>query len=480
LTQENFWGTKVRSKFLRVHYLMEDRFREHLFISYASEDEALAEWLALKLTAEGYRVWCDRFKLLGGESYPKDIDFAIKNQTFRLIALLSKNSISKPNPLKERTLAMNISRERKIDFLIPLNVDGLKPTELDWMTSDLTFISFYNSWAEGLKSLLGKMQSIKTPQPLKDGRIIAAETFFPSEIITNNEEVIYSNILHFSQLPEAIKRYELNRNLENNEVDNILKIWPFYPVDRRTVLAFHLPNEPLPDKLTVRYKGGTVWQLTKEIDGIKTKDVGSSLLKKSLIYKALNKGLVWTQDRKHLYFPKGLLHNNRINLTSYRGNKISILVSGERKNRQIGIKEYKKYRYHLSPTFRIIRNLKEEFMVRLGVRLYFVWDNGDQMAPRSAFSRRKVICKYWYNHEWLIRLLAICQFMSDGRENIIIGDSPREQIIISSKLLKFTAPFGLDEAKLSKQRIEISDIHGNMDYEDISYASLEESGEYET
>ncbi len=45
--------------------------RDHLFISYVTEDAALAEWLTLKLTPAGYRVWCDRVKLLGGESCPR-------------------------------------------------------------------------------------------------------------------------------------------------------------------------------------------------------------------------------------------------------------------------------------------------------------------------------------------------------------------------------------------------------------------------
>ena len=130
---------------------------EHLFISYASEDYELAEWLTLKLTNEGYKVWCDRFELLGGESYPKDIDKAIKNKTFRIIALLSHNSIDKPNPVKERTLALNIGKERSIDFLIPLNVDGLSGTQLDWMTSDIVYIDFNKSWAEGLRRLLKKL-----------------------------------------------------------------------------------------------------------------------------------------------------------------------------------------------------------------------------------------------------------------------------------------------------------------------------------
>ena len=108
--------------------------RDHLFISYATEDSDFAEWLAVRLTAEGYKVWCDRTHLLGGESYPDDIDHAIKDRAFRLLALLSRASLRKPNPRKERTLALNIARERQTDFLIPLNVDGLSATDLDWMT----------------------------------------------------------------------------------------------------------------------------------------------------------------------------------------------------------------------------------------------------------------------------------------------------------------------------------------------------------
>jgi hypothetical protein len=78
--------------------------------------------------------WIDQFKLLGGASWPLDIDDAIKNRTFRMLGLLSHHSISKPNPLKERTLALNIAKapDRK-GFLVPLNVDGLSATDLDWL-----------------------------------------------------------------------------------------------------------------------------------------------------------------------------------------------------------------------------------------------------------------------------------------------------------------------------------------------------------
>ena len=38
---------------------------DHLFLSYAWENAALVDWLVRRLTAEGYRVWCDRFQMLG-------------------------------------------------------------------------------------------------------------------------------------------------------------------------------------------------------------------------------------------------------------------------------------------------------------------------------------------------------------------------------------------------------------------------------
>jgi hypothetical protein len=87
----------------------------------------LAEWLTLKLTAAGFRVWCDRFKMLGGERWPEDIDDAIKTQTLRMLHLLSKYSLHKENPSKERQLGLTLSKEHKEDFLIPLNVDGIRP-----------------------------------------------------------------------------------------------------------------------------------------------------------------------------------------------------------------------------------------------------------------------------------------------------------------------------------------------------------------
>lgn len=425
--------------------------REHLFISYASEDRALAEWLALKLTAEGYRVWCDRFQLLGGESYPRDIDEAIKNRTFRLIALLSKYSISKQNPLKERTLALNIAKERGIDFVIPLNLDNLKPTELDWMTSDLTFISFYRSWAEGLNQLLKKLTAINAPQSLENGKRIAAATFLPSSVTTQTPEILFGNYLRFEKIPDIVKRYTFSRGLSDDEYAEFSKRWAFYTIDPLTILTFHSPPDGLSNQLNVSPAGGSSWRYVDQISRIPTRNIVSALLRRSMYVKCFSKGLELALGHR-AYFPQGLLQNDRIYFRGYDGKKTWIAVVGERTFWSPG-KPSQGYRYHLSPEFRVRRDLRDPFLLFLRITLYITDADGQPLERRSALSRRKRVCRDWWNNEWLKRHLAVYHFLADGEKTITIGQSEDEQIILSAEPPKYEAPFGIDEESLGPPRL---------------------------
>src|SRR5580692_9343689 len=92
---------------------IETSIRNLLFISYAYENQVFAKWLARKLAFYGYGVWIDQIQLLGGESWVKDVDIAIKDRSFRVLGLLSKASIAKDNPRKERTLALQLGQQRE-------------------------------------------------------------------------------------------------------------------------------------------------------------------------------------------------------------------------------------------------------------------------------------------------------------------------------------------------------------------------------
>ena len=170
-------------------YNGETASRDHLFISYAYEDEALAEWLALRLTSEGYRIWIDRFELLGGESYPVDIDHAIKRQyvsndrtSFAFFSGQTESSEGTHSCTEYPTRACDE------ELLIILNVDNLRPGEMDWMTSDITFIPFSESWAAGLTQLLKKLARVDAPKQVADGRQIAANAYLPTDTLSHEPE----------------------------------------------------------------------------------------------------------------------------------------------------------------------------------------------------------------------------------------------------------------------------------------------------
>jgi hypothetical protein len=427
---------------------------EHLFISYAMEDWPLAEWLARRLTAEGYRVWCDRFQLLGGESYPKEIDVAIKTRAFRVLALLSKASLNKPNPRKERTLALNIAREREIDFLIPLNVDGLRPTELDWMTNDLTFIPFRPSWADGLRDLLRKLESINAPRPLANGRQIASETFVPAALLTGSPEAVFTNHLPFRQLPTTILQFALSSPMTPLEQQVVTEGWAYHAVSPTVVFSLTSPPGYLLGSDRAALAERISWRTTETSAGIDTSDVISALLHKTVVVEYLRRGLKASPDHRLVYFPPGLLPNDKLFFSGYDERQTWLLATGERTYRRGG--DVQRYRYHLSPRFRVRRDLSSNFVLQISPGLYLTDLAGDELPPRARNSRRKQLCRSWWNHEWLNRHLAVVCFLADGKEAVVFGEAPEEQTVLAGRLNAGAVPFGIDEAAVEDWRARFS------------------------
>src|SRR5947209_15142274 len=104
-----------------------------VFVSHANpEDNEFALWIALQLAKEGYPVWCDLTKLLGGEVFWEDIEDAIRNRTAKFLYVLSTTSNEKPGPRNEQALALGVKRREKLsDFVIPLLIDSLPPADFN-------------------------------------------------------------------------------------------------------------------------------------------------------------------------------------------------------------------------------------------------------------------------------------------------------------------------------------------------------------
>ncbi len=428
-----------------------DPERDYLFISYAWEDVALAEWLAYKLTGFGYKVWCDRIKLFGGESFPREIDNAIKNRTFRLLALLSPASIDKPNPTKERTLALAIAKERKIDFMIPLNL-GLRATELNWMLSDLTYIDFQTNWADGLAQLLKALDKAKASRALANGRDVVVASLLPSDLTVPGSELLHSNLFPVLAIPDVLTSfyfYQLPGSLEREAMG---REWPGYRINGHTFVAFQ-PPPAAEDHWRHKIIDADRWREKAAIHGVPSRNIVSNLIQKCLRVQCLKKGMKVTDRGDWLHMPKGLLPGDKTQFIGLDGKKTWVSVVGERSFFRPGQRS-EPYQHFLAPVFIIRQDLGAEFMVRLFVRVHVANRRGKSYPPHSAHARRKAATKDWWNWEWGNRHLAVMQFLAGGKDEIVIGDRPEHSLRIAAFPLGFVSAIKVADDEIDKRRKE--------------------------
>lgn len=427
---------------------------DHLLISAAPQDRAFADWLTKRLTAEGYRVWWEGLALLGGESYPDDIDTAIREHSYRVLGLYSQASLSDPEVMRQRTLALTVGRERKAEFLIPLNVDGVQPQQLDRVTSTLTFIPFQVNWATGLKQLLQKLEATGCPKPVLTGRSVAAGTFLEEDVLTGQSEVVFSNCLAVESVPIHIHRFEAQRDISYNAQQDVRLQWAFHTISPKVFLSFQEPDNATMNRYKLSRVDSVAWADEKKVFDVWTRDLIIELLRKALVVRCQEKGLHFCRQTGMQYFPTGLVPDERLRFTKPNGSKTFVQATGQRAYwRPQGSEEY---RYALSPAFYTFRWPFDDFIATLRVRVRITDTAGNILPKRTGNSRRKHLCGDWWNAEWFSRLLAICQFLSDDGK-IVIGRSIDEQIVLNAIPVNMTAPISINEAALNQQSFTRTD-----------------------
>lgn len=81
--------------------------KQSVFISHAApEDNVFSRWLGAKLELAGYLVWHDLARLKGGDLFWGKIEAAIREDSFRVVAVVSKVSIHKQGVKNEWAVAV--------------------------------------------------------------------------------------------------------------------------------------------------------------------------------------------------------------------------------------------------------------------------------------------------------------------------------------------------------------------------------------
>jgi hypothetical protein len=203
--------------------------RDTLFISHATpEDNEFAIWLASRLEMLGYKIWIDKEKLLGGETFWQEIQNAIKNDTIKFLLVYSENICDKNGNLKEGinkelSYAESIAKIEKIkDFIIPLHIDKKASFHEFIGANILTHIPFDENWAVGLSQLKEKLeQSLIPKEANQDGLSFTnwyENNYYNECKVIEKEEQLYSSWWKIAEIPDKFFLYFFPNNASAEKI----------------------------------------------------------------------------------------------------------------------------------------------------------------------------------------------------------------------------------------------------------------------
>lgn len=397
--------------------------RDMIFLSHATpEDNEFTRWLALQLAKEGYAVWCDLTKLLGGEDFWKDIQEAIRLRSMRFLFVLSRSSNVKDGTLQELACAKAVASKLKPDvrdFIIALRIDDLPYSEVDIEIQRLNHISFNTSWASGLVQLLAKLDEDGVPKdPRFNPEAVCSwwrsqPTLSAEQGLLNEPESLVSNWFRFEHLPETVWWHDVSRHGIGKIDFDVTRLT--YPAAKATDLSFlsFAKAADIADELdpSIYIHSSREISVNDILD--RSLPLGTHLVnmvrqgwEKMMRAKELSSQEVAPRPAR-FYFRKEKIPSDRLFFMGVDGKRTYRDIVGYKT--VFGTKRYWHYALSGKPELSPYLHMVVRGHVLFSNFGDVLWDD----SMKSAKARRNQ-CKGWWNDEWRDRMLAMMTYLRDS------------------------------------------------------------------
>jgi hypothetical protein len=455
--------------------------RNTLLLSHANpEDNEFTLWLALQLANEGYRVWCDLTKLLGGEVFWDNIEEVIKTRAAKVLYVLSRTSNAKDGPLKELHFAQGVAKREKLkDFVIPLHIDDLPHGDITIEITRINTVPFARSWGAGLAKLLEKLEEDSVPKDPKFDRTAVNEwwrTQFSAEQGLRQEPEEYLSNWFPITLPTHIYFHSLSRKSVG-----VLEVAPALPYpgvqDGRFLITFAEASDfdgKLGPEMYIA-EGGTPLEVAALLAEPKA-SFGKYLFqllrlaweqmleeRRLPVYELANKA-------KCFYFPRNRVPNDKVFFTGVDGERTYRAMAGyaTRTNPTTGVSVKRFWHYAVQarplvhPTFAYIFKSHVLF-TNDGTT---IWESKKRLA-----SARRSQCKSWWNDEWRDRTLAAATYLCKGADKITVKLGSTASLTIPPTSLPFCSPVSYTDPQLLRfsEDDENADDYGRDSRDDDAF-----------
>ncbi len=434
--------------------------RDVLFISHANpEDNAFAQWLALRLAVEGYAVWCDVTQLLGGEDFWIEIETAIRERAVKFLFVLTEHSNRKPGTLNELALARTVARSLKLeDFILPLHLDDLRHGETNIELHRLNAIPFDTGWAGGLGRLLAKLEKDGVPKhPAFGPGAVAAwwrsRRNVDAGVVVDRSEPYLSNWFPIGDLPGEIRLHHLARyGGGTTEVGDL----PYPAVKHGSYLiSFAVAEELEPAISQPTYLvSSTSCPLDAFLAGAcpeplverrEARNVLTNLLRQAWWLEMDRRGLPTYElsgQARCFYFAHGMVEQDKVHFLGAQGQRtwrqlVGTATVGRGEARE-PITRFWHFGLQLRPLLYPVRAYSATPHVLFSHDGRTIWDS------KAALHRaRRRQCKQWWNDVWRDRMLAAVAWLADGEGALVLPLGASATIRVAARPLEFTSPVSL-------------------------------------
>lgn len=424
--------------------------RDTIFICHATpEDNDFVRWLGARLTGHGYKVWADMFGLKGGMPFWNTIEDALREHACKVIYVASSASVDpKRQGVRNELSVADTLRKALADpaFIIPVKVDDVPFADFPILVHQLNAIDFSKGWGSHLIELVDALDTAGAPRSNGDQtaafqlwRKAAVQT---AAQVSEEAEPILTSLLPVKSLPAEVTY--LRHNAEPTEMSKALRASnlpaaPFYQL----FLTFgdaEAVNAVLPTPMVAEVRAKA--PLEDFLDGAATdvttpkradaRNIATALLRQHVERHLERRGLKVLEQRggKALYFPCGLVHNDKVPYTA---------ASGRHTNKNVvGRSERNKVHWHLAMKVTVI--LGPPAMVRFKPYVCFSDDGQTAIAdPKRTSPIRRRFCKNWWNRHWRQLQEAFVVWLADGQADCRIPLDGPQQLVLEGQLLRLTA-----------------------------------------
>lgn len=429
--------------------------RQSIFISHATpEDNGFVRWLGARLELAGFSVWHDLGRLKGGDYFWDKIEGAIRNETFRFLAVVSTVAVDKQGVKDEWALAQTIEKSMP-GFVIPLRLDKHDFSLLPIGIHRKNVIDFANGWHAGLAALLDTLTEANSPKVSSpDPRSVRhwlAETKEGAILRTESKESLDSTWLSVVSLPpiesarilgseREIKVTDINRRMpwfeHEDRIVGFAKAFDLVSLMSKSVM---LKASTGVDSTMFIQSGATIGD--KYFDVREARKRVANLVRQAWELTMEAKGLgIFEQagGRKVFYVTP--------ELTKGRGEKIAFVdVDGRKRRKGLNGRSEKKkanwcYAVGMVPQF------DEPWRIELRATIVFTDDEGKPFdVPAKAHRLRMSFCRSWWNDRWRGFLRAFLAVVADGGSEIKLHVGSGREVVLSASPIMFSSPVGLSD-----------------------------------